>query len=78
VRTAAAEAEAGEEVLAIEPSSSGPREIARENRRHGGPRPAGGPPRAKPKVHRKGAPNKPYAGKAAPPGKKPWPKKPKG
>jgi ATP-dependent RNA helicase DeaD len=75
-RTAAAEAEAGEEVLAIEPSERGPREIARENRRQ-----PGGAPRGKPKVHRKGGPNKPqarpHAGKPAAAGKKPWPKKPR-
>jgi ATP-dependent RNA helicase DeaD len=71
-RTAAAEAEAGEEVLSIEPSERGPREIARENRRQ-----PGGAPRGKPKVHRKGAANRPHASKPAAPGKKPWPKKPR-
>jgi ATP-dependent RNA helicase DeaD len=83
VRTAATEAEAGEEVLSIEPSDTGPREMARENRRHGGPgRPAGAPPRGKPKVHRKGGPNKPFVGKPGGAGKpsgpkKPWAKKPR-
>jgi ATP-dependent RNA helicase DeaD len=72
-RTAAAEAAEGEEVLPIEPSDSGPREIARENRRHGGStRHPAGPPRGKPKVHRKGGPRAPFNRKGA--GKKPGPK----
>jgi ATP-dependent RNA helicase DeaD len=55
-RTAAAELAAGEESLSIEPSESGPRDAARENRQSGSPRksPNDGPPRGKPKVHRKG------------------------
>jgi ATP-dependent RNA helicase DeaD len=55
-RTAAAEVAAGEESMAIEPSESGPRDTARQNRRDGPPRrgPNDGPPRGKPKVHRKG------------------------
>jgi ATP-dependent RNA helicase DeaD len=54
-RTAAAELAAGEESLAIEPSESGPREAARQNRRDSPRRsPNDGPPRGKPKVHRKG------------------------
>ena len=84
LRTAATEAEAGEEVLAIEPSESGPRVIARENRRHGGAnRHPGAPPKHKPKIHRKGggANNSdrkvPFAGKPSGPGKKPWSKKPR-
>ena len=55
-RTAAAELAAGEESLSIEPSESGPREVARHNRREGPSKraPNDGPPRGKPKVHRKG------------------------
>jgi len=55
-RTATAEQAAGEESLSIEPSESGPREGARQNRREGAPRraPNDGPPRGKPQVHRKG------------------------
>src|SRR5690606_4495995 len=85
-RTAAAEAAAGEEVLAIEPSASGPREIARENRRQGGPkRASNAAPGSKPKVHRKGGKpfegkpktgGKPFEGKPRPAGK-PFEGKPK-
>jgi ATP-dependent RNA helicase DeaD len=67
-RTAAAELAAGEESLAIEPSESGPREVARQNARRKsrsndqqrgrdgrpGKGPGGGPSGAKPKIHRKG------------------------
>jgi ATP-dependent RNA helicase DeaD len=55
-RTAAAEQAAGEESMVIEPSESGPRDTARQNRRDGPPRRAAndGPPRGKSKVHRKG------------------------
>ena len=55
-RTAASELVAGEESMLIEPSESGPRDTARQNRRDGPPRrgPNDGPPRGKPKVHRKG------------------------
>jgi ATP-dependent RNA helicase DeaD len=77
-RTAEAEAAEGEEVLLIEPSEAGPRDMARENRRQfAGKRHGEGPPRGKPKVHRKGPPNAPYAGKPKPVGKKAWPKKPR-
>jgi hypothetical protein len=52
--------------------------MARENRRQfAGKRQGEGPPRGNPKVHRKGAPNSPYAGKPKPVGKKAWPKKPR-
>jgi len=56
LRTAAAELAAGEESITIEPSASGPRESARQNRRTDAPArgPGNGPPRGKPKIHRKG------------------------
>jgi ATP-dependent RNA helicase DeaD len=55
-RTATAEVAAGEESLSIEPSETGPRDTARQNRREGPPKrgPNDGPPRGKPNVHRKG------------------------
>jgi ATP-dependent RNA helicase DeaD len=77
-RTAEAEAAEGEEVLLIEPSHAGPRDMARENRRQfAGKHQTEGTPRGKAKVHRKGAPNAPHAGKPKPAGKKAWPKKPR-
>jgi ATP-dependent RNA helicase DeaD len=77
-RTAAAEAAEGEEVLAIELSDSGPREMARENRRsHGAGRPPGGGFKGKPKVHRKGGSNAAHPSKPTGPARKPWSKKPR-
>jgi len=74
IRTGKAEAAEGEESLLIEPSENGPRDQARENRRHGGPRRhEGGPLRGKPKFHRKGG----HPGKAKSGGKKFPPKRPR-
>ncbi|GAA0278330.1 DEAD/DEAH box helicase [Alteraurantiacibacter aestuarii] len=59
-RTAAAEMVAGEETIAILKSDSGPREVARTNRRHGRKDNSGGndfDPN-KPRVFRKGSPHK--------------------
>ncbi len=54
-RTGKAEAAAGEDSLTIEQSDTGPRDIARDNRRRGGPPTRGnGPHGDKPRVHRKG------------------------
>ena len=66
--------------ILIEPSASGPREEARANRRNGGPgHRSDGPPPAKPRPHRKGAPRKGPPGDAAKAGGKPHVKrKPRG
>ncbi len=82
-RTGESEREAGEESIAIDRSATGPREMARQNRKRG---PGNAPPsqRVAPKPHRKGGP-KPYRAKpgaegapAMKPGKKgkPFRKKP--
>jgi len=70
-RTGAAELMAGEETIAIIKSDSGPREVARTNRRHGRDNASGddaGP--NKPRVHRKapfkGAPKGKFAGSDRP------------
>ncbi|MGZ3259431.1 MAG: DEAD/DEAH box helicase [Croceibacterium sp.] len=79
-RTAAAELAAGEESLLIEPSESGPRDTARQNRRDGAPgRGHGdGPPRGKAKVHRKGPPKGKHPGNANRPPKTYSDRKPRG
>ncbi|MGZ3198313.1 MAG: DEAD/DEAH box helicase [Croceibacterium sp.] len=79
-RTAAAELAAGEESLLIEPSESGPRDTARQNRRDGAPgRGHGdGPPRGKAKVHRNGPPKGKHPGNANRPPKTYSDRKPRG
>ncbi len=61
-RTGEAEREAGDESIGIERSATGPREMARQNRRRGH---SGGPAgqRVSPKPHRKGGGAKPYRAK---------------
>ena len=64
-RTGESERESGEESISIDRSASGPRVIARKNRKHG--KGNGGPSnrRVSPKPHRKGGSKPPFKGKAA-------------